>query len=174
MIGKRSALMGVVVLMALAAAIEGQNRSADWTQWRGPNRDGAAAAFAEPKIWPAKLNRKWKGEVGLGYPSPLVVGNRDFMFSRQGDNEVMLALDADSGKVVWRTGYPAPFTMNPAAAPHGAGPKSTPAFASGKLYSIGMTGIVTAFDAAEGRQLWQKPASRVATLYTTHSFSPVV
>ena len=174
MIGKRSALIGVVVLMGLARAIEGQNRSADWTQWRGPNRDGAAATFAEPKIWPAKLNRKWKVEVGLGYASPLVVGNRVFMFSRQGDNEVMLALDADSGKVVWRTGYPAPFTMNPAAAPHGAGPKSTPAFASGKLYSIGMTGIVTAFDAAEGRQLWQKPASRVATLYTTHSFSPVV
>jgi outer membrane protein assembly factor BamB len=174
MTGKRSVLIGVVVLMALAAAIEGQNRSADWTQWRGPNRDGAAATFAEPKIWPAKLNRKWKVEVGLGYASPLVVGNRVFMFSRQGDNEVMLALDAESGKVVWRTGYPAPFTMNPAAAPHGAGPKSTPAFASGKLYSIGMTGIVTAFDAAEGRQLWQKPASRVATLYTTHSFSPVV
>jgi outer membrane protein assembly factor BamB len=174
MIGKRSALIGGVVLMGLAQAIEGQNRSPDWPQWRGPNRDGAAATFAEPRVWPANLNRKWKVEVGLGYASPLVVGNRVFMFSRQGENEVMLALDADSGKVAWRTGYAAPFTMNPAAAPHGAGPKSTPAFANGKLYSIGMTGIVTAFDAADGRQLWQKPASPAATLYTTHSFSPVV
>jgi outer membrane protein assembly factor BamB len=174
MTGMRSALIGVVVLIGLTGVSEGQNRSADWPQWRGPNRDGVAASFVEPKVWPAKLNRKWKVEVGLGYASPLVVGNRVFMFSRQGENEVMLALDAESGKVLWRTGYPAPFTMNPAAAPHGAGPKSTPAFANGKLYSIGMTGIVTAFDAAEGRQLWQKPASRVATLYTTHSFSPVV
>src|ERR1700720_2998462 len=99
MIGKRSALIGGVVLIGLAQAIQGQNRSPDWPQWRGPNRDGAAATFAEPKIWPANLNRKWKVEVGLGYASPLVVGNRVFMFSRQGENEVMLALDADSGKV---------------------------------------------------------------------------
>jgi outer membrane protein assembly factor BamB len=120
------------------------------------------------------LNRKWKVEVGLGYASPLVVGNRIYMFARQGPNEVMLALDADSGKVLWRTGYPAPFKMNPAAAPHNEGPKSTPVFANGKLYAIGMSGIVTAFNATDGKQLWQKPASKVATLYTTHSFSPVV
>jgi outer membrane protein assembly factor BamB len=86
----------------------------------------------------------------------------------------MSALDADSGKVQWKKGYAARFTMNPAAAPHGEGPKSTPAFANGKLYAIGMTGIVTAFDAGDGRLLWQKPASPMPTLYTTHSFSPVV
>ena len=173
MIGKRGILIGVAVA-GLTGTIDAQNRSADWTQWRGPNRDGAVASFVEPKTWPAMLNRKWKVDVGLGYASPLVVGNRIFMFARQGQEEVMLALDADSGKVLWRTGYPAPFKMNPAAAPHNEGPKSTPAFANGKLYAIGMTGIVTAFNAADGKQLWQKPASKVATLYTTHSFSPVV
>ena len=35
-----------------------------------------------------------------------------YLFSRQGDDEVMSAIDADSGKVVWRTAYPAPFTMH--------------------------------------------------------------
>ena len=170
---KRGILIGVVVA-GLTGTIEAQNRSVDWTQWRGPNRDGAVASFVEPKTWPAMLNRKWKVDVGLGYASPLVVGNRIYMFARQGPNEVMLALDADSGKVLWRTGYPAPFKMNPAAAPHNEGPKSTPVFANGKLYAIGMSGIVTAFNATDGKQLWQKPASKVATLYTTHSFSPVV
>jgi outer membrane protein assembly factor BamB len=163
-----------VLLAGLVGGIEGQSRSTDWPQWRGPNRDGAAGSFVEPKSWPAKLNRKWKVEVGLGYAAPLVVGNRIYIFARQGDNEVMSALDGDTGKVLWRTAYAARFTMNPAAAPHGEGPKSTPAFANGKLYSIGMTGIVTAFNAQDGRQLWQKPASPVATLYTTHSFSPLV
>jgi outer membrane protein assembly factor BamB len=71
-------------------------------------------AFAEPKAWPEKLNRKWKVDIGLGYASPLAVGNRLFVFSRQGDNEVMSALEADSGKTVWRIAYPAPFKMNPA------------------------------------------------------------
>src|SRR5215212_3767443 len=143
-------LIGAVVA-GLTGAIGAQNQSADWTQWRGPNRDGAVASFVEPKPWPAMLKRKWKIDVGLGYASPLVVGNRIYMFARQGRDEVMLALDADSGKVLWRTGYPAPFTMNPAAAPHNEGPKSTPAFANGKLYAIGMTGIVTSFNAADGK-----------------------
>ena len=86
----------------------------------------------------------------------------------------MAALDADSGKVLWQTGYPVQFAMNRSAAAHGQGPKSTPAFADGKLYAIGMTGIVTAFDAATGKQLWQKPAPRVVPTWTTHSFSPLV
>ena len=64
--------------------------------------------------------------------------------------------------------------MNSAAARHAAGPKSTPVFADGKLYSIGMTGIVTALDAATGKQLWQKPGSSNVPMYTTHAFSPLV
>src|SRR6476660_1252574 len=122
---KRIVLTSVLMVAGLTGVVKTQNRSADWPQWRGPNRDGAATSFVEPTAWPAKLNRKWKVDVGLGYASPLVIGNRLYMFSRQGDNEVMSALDSESGKVLWRTGYPAPFKMNPAAAPHGEGPKST-------------------------------------------------
>ena len=96
------------------------------------------------------------------------------MFSRQGEREVMSALDADSGKVLWQTGHRAPFTMHSATTQHGPGPKSTPVFANGRLYSIGMTGIVTAYDAASGKQLWQKPGSTPVPMYTTHAFSPLV
>jgi outer membrane protein assembly factor BamB len=164
----------ITVLGGFGGGLFGQGRPADWPQWRGPNRDGVIPSFTPPAIWPERLTQKWKVDVGLGYATPLVVGNRIYMFSRQGDNEAMSALDAESGKVAWQTGYPVPFTMNAAAARHGQGPKSTPAFADGKLYAIGMTGIVTAFDAATGTQLWQKPASTPVPLYTTHAFSPLV
>jgi outer membrane protein assembly factor BamB len=168
-------LFGVVVFTGFTPVIAAQNRSSDYTQWRGPNRDGgAAASFAAPTAWPERLTQKWKVPVGLGYATPLVVGNRIYLFSRQGDNEVMSALDPDNGKVIWQTGYPATFTMNAAAAKHGQGPKSTPVFSNGKLYSIGMTGIVTAFDAATGKQLWQKPGSSIVPMFTSHSFSPLV
>ena len=168
-------LFGVVVFAGFTAVIAGQNRSSDYTQWRGPNRDGgAAASFTAPTAWPEHLTQKWKVPVGLGYATPLLVGNRIYLFSRQGDNEVMSALDPDSGKVIWQTGYPATFTMNAAAAKHGQGPKSTPVFSNGKLYSIGMTGIVTAFDASTGKQLWQKPGSSIVPMFTSHSFSPLV
>jgi outer membrane protein assembly factor BamB len=96
------------------------------------------------------------------------------MFSRQGGDEVMSGLDVDTGKVVWRTGYPVTFTMHSAAVKHGMGPKSTPTFSGGRLFSLGMTGVVTAFDANTGKQLWQKPGSEPLPLYTSHSFSPLV
>ena len=169
---RSSALGGVFA--GLSGVIVGQGRPVDWPQWRGPNRDGSVLSFTPPSAWLGKLTQKWKVDVGLGYATPLVVANRIYMFSRQGENEVMAALDADSGKVLWQTGYPVQFAMNRSAAAHGQGPKSTPAFADGKLYAIGMTGIVTAFDAATGKQLWQKPAPRVVPTWTTHSFSPLV
>ncbi len=153
--------------------VSAQNRSSDWPQWRGPNRDGAVASFTEPKPWPDELARKWRVDVGLGYASPVLVGNRLYMYSRRGDNEVLAALDADTGKEIWQSSYAATFTVNPAAARHEKGPKSTPTFANGKLYTLGMSGIVTAFDAATGKQLWQKAAPAVAPLYHT-GMSPLV
>lgn len=160
--------------LAVTAVVAAQNPGPDWTQWRGPNRDGALASFTEPKPWPDQLTQRWKVEVGLGYATPLIVGNRVYQFSRLGENETMSALDAATGKVIWQTGYPAPFTMNKAAARHGPGPKSTPIFSNGRLYSIGMTGIVTAFDAQSGKQVWQKPGSSVVPMYTSYAFSPLV
>ncbi|OLE84050.1 MAG: hypothetical protein AUF76_04485 [Acidobacteria bacterium 13_1_20CM_2_65_9] len=153
--------------------VSAQNRSSDWPQWRGPDRDGAVASFTEPKPWPDQLARKWRVDVGLGYASPVLVGNRLYMYSRRGDNEVLAALDADTGKEIWQSSYAATFTVNPAAARHEKGPKSTPTFANGKLYTLGMSGIVTAFDAATGKQLWQKAAPAVAPLYHT-GMSPLV
>ena len=163
-----------LIISALTVAVEAQRPSTDWPQWRGPARDGAVVSFVTPASWPESLTQKWKVDVGLGYATPLVVGNRVYMFSRRGENEVMSALDAEGGKTVWQTGYPATFTMNPATAHHGQGPKSTPVFANGKLYAIGMTGIVSAFDASTGKQLWQKPGSPVVPMFTSHAFSPLV
>jgi outer membrane protein assembly factor BamB len=144
----------------------------DWPQWRGPNRDGAAS-FREPSAWPERPQQQWRVEVGTGYASPLLVGNRIYMFSRQGEEEVLQALDAASGKSVWRTAYSAPFQMFAATARHGPGPKSTPVHANGRIFTMGMTSIVTAFDAASGKQLWQKAATKEQPMYHTGQ-SPVV
>ena len=145
----------------------------EWPQWRGPNRDGVATSFHEPTSWPEGLTRQWKVDVGLGYATPLLVNNRIYIYTRQSEDEVMTVLDSDSGEVIWRTSYPAPFDMKSATAGHGPGPKSTPAFAEGRLFTLGMSGIVTSFDAQTGRQLWQKTAPSVQPLYHT-AMSPVV
>ena len=145
----------------------------DWPQWRGPNRDGVVPSFREPSSWPERLKQQWRVDVGLGYATPLLVGQRLYLFTRQGEEEVMTALDAASGKAIWRTAYAAPFRMLDATARHSAGPKSTPAYANGRLFTLGMTSIVTAFDAATGKQLWQKPATKAQPPFHT-AMSPVV
>ena len=159
----------IIAAFALDATLVAQ----DWPQWRGPNRDGAVSSFKEPTSWPENLSQRWRVEVGLGYATPLMVGQRLYVFSRQGEDEVMTALDAATGKIVWRTAYAAPFTMMKATARHGAGPKSTPAFANGRLFTLGMTNIVSAFDADTGKQLWQKPATKAQPQYHT-AMSPLV
>jgi outer membrane protein assembly factor BamB len=122
---------------------------------------------------PERLTQKWKAEVGEGHATPVLVGGRIYTFTRQGANEVMQALDAATGKAIWQTRYAAPVTVNPAAQAHGPGPKSTPTFTNGRLYTLGMGGIVTAFDAASGKQLWQKAAGPTLPLYGT-AMSPLV
>jgi outer membrane protein assembly factor BamB len=164
---------GIVTLGGVAALATLPVVARDWPQWRGPGRDGAIVAFTAPSTWPERLQRLWQVEVGLGYATPLLVGDRLYLFTRQGEDEVMLALDADSGRTIWRTSYPAPFEMLRSTARHGPGPKSTPAHAGGRLFTLGMSSIVTAFDAGTGRQLWQKPATRAQPRFHT-AMSPLV
>lgn len=128
----------------------------DWTQWRGANRDGVVTGFAVPKAWPDQLKSKWKIPVGVGHSSPLIVGNRVYQHSRQGENEIVSAFDIETGKLVWQDSYPVAYTMNPAAMGHGKGPKSTPTVSGGKLYTLGITGVFSCYDLAKGKLAWRK------------------
>ncbi len=171
----RTGAAGLVVFVGLSIAVAGQNRAADYTQWRGPNRDGGVASFTPPASWPETLTQKWKVEVGTRLRH--AAGRRQPHLSvlargrQRGDER---ARSRERARSSGATGYPAAFTMHPAATRHGLGPKSTPVFADGKLFSIGMTGVVTAFDAATGKQLWQKPGSMPLPMFNSHSFSPIV
>jgi len=163
----------VTVVAALLVGAVSSAAAQDWPQWRGPARDGVAAAFDVPASWPDMLQRHWSVEIGLGYASPVLIGDRLYLFTRQGDDEVMTALDAATGETLWRTSYAAPFNMNPSTARHRAGPKSTPTYSNGRLFAHGMTGTVTAYDAAGGEQLWQYPGTGLTPLFHT-SMSPLV
>src|SRR5438105_3097284 len=86
-------------------------RSEDWPQWLGPRRD----ATSSEKIAPWKETPKvlWRVPIGEGHSSPVVSGARVFVLARakDRDEEEVLALDAETGKEVWRKAYArAPFT----------------------------------------------------------------
>lgn len=128
----------------------------DWPQWRGPHRDGVAIGFPEPKAWPEKLTLKWKVAVGEGHASPVVADGRIYVHTRQGDREVVTALRPENGQTVWQEGYAAPYTMNPAATSHGKGVKSTPVVQDGRIFTFGIAGTLSCFDAKTGKPQWRK------------------
>jgi outer membrane protein assembly factor BamB len=152
----------IALLIALATATV--QTSTDWPQWRGPNRDGSIGATL-PSQWPDTLTKRWEISVGSGHASPVVSGNRVVVMSRQGEDEIVRALDLASGKEIWRAVYPAPYEVNSAAFSHGAGPKSTPAIAGGRVYTLGISGILSAFDLADGRLIWRLPAPEAQPQY---------
>lgn len=175
------ALVVRVALIALAAAgavvVPHADQTpaaigADWPQWRGPNRDGSVNA-PPPAEWPVALKKRWEITVGAGHASPVVSGNRVVVIAREGDQEIVRALDVATGKEIWRASYSAPYTVNPAAQSHGPGPKSTPAIAGGRVFTFGIGGILSAFDLASGKLLWRVPAPKVLPPYGTAT-SPLI
>ena len=155
----------VVALFSAVVILDAQRASRDYIQWRGQQRDGSASAFVEPTQWPDTLTRRWKVDVGEGYGTPVIVGDIVYVFTRLDGQEGITALDASTGRQRWRTSYPAPYTPSKPAEKHGASPKATPLYHEGRIFTLGISGIVAAFDARLGKQLWQSAASKEAPFY---------
>ncbi len=160
-------------LVASSISTFAQAPAPSWSQWRGPARDGVASSFTVPTAWPAQLTRRWQVPVGLGHASPVVSGNRVVVHTRQGTRELVSAFDLQSGKPLWQDGVEAPYTMNSAATGHGPGPKSTPAIAGGRVFTLGISGIFSAHDLATGKLLWRKNAPPAPPEFGTAA-SPLV
>ena len=154
----RIALVFVSVALVVAASANGQH---GWAGFRGANRDGRITGWPEamndPRQWPESLEQQWRIAVGLGHASPVVHDGTVIVFSREGEKEVLRALRPADGSEVWRASYPAPYTMNPAAVGHGPGPKATPDIAAGRIFTLGISGILSAWDAGDGSLLWRRP-----------------
>ena len=162
----------LLLLIAAAVTVTAQQAPSEWSQWRGSRRDGVTA-FRAPTAWPQTLNKRWEIPVGLGHASPVVSGDRVIVHAREGEREATRAIDLKTGKEIWRSDYAAPYTMNPAARGHGPGPKSTPAVAGGRVFTFGISGILSAHDLATGKLLWRTDAPPAPPEFGT-AMSPIV
>src|SRR5688572_26653506 len=124
-------LLGVSLLFATTAFAQ------DWTQWRGPARDGMIPAAVVPKTWPNTVMRGWSIEVGEGFSSPVVSNGRVFVHSRRDPQEVVTAIDLATGKVAWQQRYVSEFKKNQYATQMAKGPNSTPIVVGSRLITLG-------------------------------------
>ncbi len=167
----RNAFWSTFAVGSFAAILCAATASAqDWPQWRGPNRDDKVTGFTAPKAWPKTLTKKWTVAVGIGESSPVMVGNKIYVFSRKGGDEVTTCLDAQSGKEIWQDKYEASAVRGPSSA--FPGPRSTPAVGEGKVCTLGVNGTVSCLDAATGKKVWRKETGAKPMFYT--ATSPII
>lgn len=125
--------------------------AADWPQWRGPNRDGASLETGLQDSWPRGGPRLvWRTQgLGEGYSSFSVVGGRLFTQGQRGDQEFVLALDAGTGKQLWRTDTGRSFREQ-----RGHGPRGTPTIDGDRLYALAADGMLVCLEASTGKKIW--------------------
>ncbi len=143
-------------LTPLLLALPGWANDPSWPGWRGAGRDNQVADFKLPGELPEKLEPIWRVEVGSGYATPVVAGERIYQHARQGGDEVLWCLELASGESVWRSTLPVDFTPGRGGEGHGRGPKSTPAIADGRVATLSITGLLAGWDADDGSLLWKR------------------
>lgn len=157
------------LLPVLLAAAPAHAQSMGWPQWGGPTRDFKVSATGLAATWPAAGPREvWSRPLGDGYSAIAVAGDTLYTMYRParglmgalaakitgaGGQEIVVALDAATGKTRWEHVYDAPLDdkMN---MEYGPGPHSTPLLAAGRVFTVGVTGKLHALDGASGRVLW--------------------
>lgn len=127
--------------------------AADWPGFLGPQGDGTSPETGLLDAFPAGGPPiLWQTNIGTGYSAPSVRAGQLVLFHRLGDQEVVEAFDAATGKPRWRRGYPTayidPFGYN-------NGPRCAPLLTTNRCYTFGAEGKLTCLDLASGRQLWQ-------------------
>jgi outer membrane protein assembly factor BamB len=154
----QTSLKFVVLVAAVLTSLT--SAAGDWPQWRGANRDGAVKDAIVPGAWPKALKEEWKVTVGLGHASPVEANGRIYVFARQGEDEVLLCLDSATGKELWRSSQAISYQMHSAATSHGKGPKATPVVSNGAVYTLGISGVLSAHDAGTGKLKWRREFSK--------------
>jgi outer membrane protein assembly factor BamB len=129
-----------------------------------------------PAMWPGELKKGWSVDVGEGYSSPVAHEGRLFVHSRRDPEEIVTAIAIATGQTAWTQKYPAPVEKNPYAKQMAKGPYSTPLVVNGRVYTLGTTGILSAWNMSSGALLWRKDFSQkisTAKLFCGTAMSPL-
>jgi outer membrane protein assembly factor BamB len=151
-----------------------------WPEFLGPRRDGTSTETGLNWDWNKKRPRTlWKIPLGNAFSSLSVVGDRLYTMSQRGQRDVIVCLDAKTGKELWTTDAARSYLDRQR---HGAGPRATPTYHQGKLYCQMALGELLCLQADGGKEIWRKDIFKdtgAASLegewyYWGVSFSPLV
>lgn len=124
-----------------------------WTSFRGPNRDGHYDAQPILTPWPKEgLRQVWRQPIGGGYSSFIIADGRAYILEQRRDDEVVAAYAVADGRELWTNTWPDRFS-EPIS---GEGPRASPTYDEGRIYTTGGNGEFRCLDAASGRLIWRR------------------
>ncbi|MHC5002562.1 MAG: PQQ-binding-like beta-propeller repeat protein, partial [Planctomycetota bacterium] len=125
----------------------------DWPSFRGNARNSRVHGARLRADWTAAPpTERWRIAIGPGWSSFAHVDGRLFTQEQRGEQELVVCYDAATGTEIWRHADTARFTE----VVSGAGPRATPTFADGRIYTVGATGLMNCLDAATGERIWRR------------------
>ncbi len=147
-----------VALAALDPGLRAAPPGGNWPQWRGPLRDGVSTETGLLTSWPAGGPKRLFAATGLGrgFSSVAVTGGRIYTMGDRGRDQVVIALDEETGKQVWASRIGGNHED-----PDGyGGPRGTPTVDGALLYAIGTDGVLVCLETATGKERWRKHLER--------------
>jgi outer membrane protein assembly factor BamB len=139
-----------VVFVAAAWMSAADSRLPDWSQWRGPRRDGVSLETGLLKEWPKDgphLAWEVKG-LGKGYSSVVISGGRIYTLGDRDGGCYLLALDVSNGAEVWSAKIGKPWGDG--------GPRCTPTVDGDRVYAVTPEGDLSCVSSDNGKVLWTK------------------
>src|SRR5260370_12113695 len=161
----RTALVALALTLCqgpMPSARQQTASAAAWPQWGGPHRNFMSDSKGLASTWPAGGPQKlWSRALGEGHSAIVAEGARLYTMYRplgvlamvrRSQEEVITALDANTGTTIWEHKYPSPTTRLDFS--QGAGPHSTPLIADDRIFATGSRKELFALNKATGQVVW--------------------
>ncbi len=137
-------------VFAVAVTLSVSASAVDWMTWRGPGDDGIVSSVQwVPKAIENEENIIWKKNVGKGYSAACVKGDRLYTVGNEKNTDNIYCLDANTGEEIWTYSFPCAQGSYP-------GPRTTPVWDDGLIYTLSREGHLNCLDAKTGKVRWQK------------------
>ena len=149
-------ISSLVWLIGLAVGATGSTftSAGDWPQILGPNRNGIAGNERIAATWPnAGPPTLWQRKVGSGFAGIAVADGTAVLFHRQRDREIVEAMTAATGKVLWTVSYPTTYSGTIIA---DDGPRCVPLIHHGRVVVFGAGGGLRCIELKTGQKLWSR------------------
>ena len=144
--------MRIVLLLSALLTVCNPSLADDWPQFRGSQRDGVSHETNLLKSWPeGGPKRLWLStNLGAGYSSPAIVGEKIYIMGQRADAQWLLCLDAKDGRELWATRLGESYANE-----FGDGPRGTPTVRDGLVFALGANGELLCAEAATGKERWR-------------------